>query len=209
LRGNEAALGGNGPCEYVTISNCILSTRCNAFRIGVGNGLVRRCTVSNIIIHNTRTAICLVSQYSKASAGVQIEDIQFSNLRLDCIRPFHIGSTPRGVQEEIAKNIERISFNHVRGTACRGSVISASRVGNIADIRFNDVIFDYGKSENIAATPPEKTGYGEFIKGNPPAAFYLCNAEKVFFKDTIIKFPADDPAWQGAIMGENSKYEEV
>ena len=204
LRGNEAALGGSRPCEYVTITNCILSTRCNAFRIGVGNGLVRRCTVSNIIIHDTRTAICLVSQYSNASAGVQIEDIQFSNLRLDCIRPFHIATTPRGVQEEIAKNIERISFSHIRGTASRGSIISGSRPGNVCDIRFNDVIFDYGQSEDIAVVPPEKTGYGEFIKGNPPAAFYICNAEKVFFKDTMINFPAGDPGWQAGIMNRNS-----
>ena len=208
LRGNEAPLGGNRPCEYVTITNCILSTRCNAFRIGVGNGLVRRCTISNIIIRDTRTAICLVSQYSKASAGVQIEDIQFSNLRLDCARPFYIATTPRGVQEEIAKNIERISFNHVRGTARRGSIISGSRRGYVRDISFNDVRFDYSESENILPETPDKAWYGEFGKaGNPPAAFFLCNAEDVLFKDTRIDFTTDDAAWKNGIMAVNSQYQ--
>ena len=207
LRGNEAALGGSRPCEYVTISNCILSTRCNAFRIGVGNGLVRRCTISNIIVRDTRTAICLVSQYSKTSEGVQIEDIQFSNLRLDCARPFYIATTPRGVQEETAKNIERISFNHVRGTARRGSVISGSRRGYVKDISFNDVRFDYQASENILPEPPPETWYSEFGKGgNPPAAFFLCNAEDVQFKDAKVRFTVQDPAWKSTIMAVNSLY---
>lgn len=206
LRGNEARLGGSRPCEYVTITNCILSTRCNAFRIGVGNGLVRRCAISNIVVRDTRTAICLVSQYSKKSTGVQIEDIQFSNLRLDCIRPFYIATTPRGVQEEAAKNIERISFNHVRGTASRGSVISGSRRGYVKNVSFNDMRLIYDHGDNIQAVPPEKTGYGEFVKGNPPAAFYLCNAEDVVFKDTGITFPQDDPEWLADIFAENSTF---
>ncbi len=206
LRGNEEALGGSRPCEYVTITNCILSTRCNAFRIGVGNGLVRRCTVSNVIIHNTRTAICLVSQYSKRSKGVQIEDIQFSNLRLDCARPFHIATTPRGVQEEEAKNIERISFSHVRGTAYRGSVISGSRVGYVSDISFNDVRFTYTRADDIQPEVPALTGYGEFIRGNPPAAYYLRNARDVDFKNCRIDLPADEPQYQQVVMAENSTY---
>ena len=206
LRGNDARLGGRCPCEYVTITNCILSTRCNAFRIGVGGGLVRRCTISNVIVRDTRTAICLVSQYSKKSMGVQIEDIQFSNLRLDCVRPFYIATTPRGMQEETAKNIERISFHHVRGTANRGSVISGSYPGYVKDISFSDVKIVYDRGENIVAVPPEKTGYGEFVKGNPPAAFYLCNAEDVEFKDVKVTYPANADEWLAGIMNQNSSY---
>lgn len=206
LRGNEAALGGARPCEYVTVNNCILSTRCNAFRIGVGNGLVRRCTLSNIIIRDTRTAICLVSQYSAASAGVQIEDIMFNNIYMDCVRFFNIATTPRGIRPEEAKVIQRISFNHLRGSANTGSVIQGSRPGYMQDIKFTDVKFDYRPSVNVNPELPEQ-GYGEFVRlGNPPAAFYLHNADGVSFKDVCINFPEDDPGYLYSIMSINSSF---
>lgn len=207
LRGCDAALGGSRPCEYVTVSNCILSTRCNAFRIGVGNGLVRRCNLSNIIIRDTRTAICLVSQYSISSPGVQIEDIMFSSIYLDCVRFFNIATTPRGLRPEKAKVIRRISFNHLRGSAETGSVIQGSFKGYVQDITFNDVKFDYRPSVNVNPKVPEN-GYGEFIRdGNPPAAFYLHNADDVKFKNCCINFPENDEGYLYSIMSINSSFD--
>lgn len=206
LRGCADALGGNRPCEYVTVNNCILSTRCNAFRIGVGSGSVRRCTLSNIIIRDTRTAICLVSQYTPASSGVQIEDIMFSNIYMDCVRFFNIATTPRGLRPEEAKVIRRISFNNLRGSADTGSIIQGSRKGYVQDIIFTDLKVDYRPSVNVNPEVPEY-GYGEFIKdGNPPAAFYLHNADDVKFKNSSINLPENDEGYLYSIMGINSSF---
>jgi len=45
-------------CAYVTVNNCSLLTSCNAIRPGVGEGVVRDCVLSNLVISDTRTFLC-------------------------------------------------------------------------------------------------------------------------------------------------------
>ncbi|MBO4303264.1 MAG: hypothetical protein J6A21_01625 [Lentisphaeria bacterium] len=205
LRGNEEPLKKKRACEYVTISNCVLSTeRCNAIRIGVGNGLIRRCNISNIVIHDTLTGICLVSQYAVTSPGVAIEDIMLNDIRLEnCVRLFHIGTTVRGVRKEEAKSIRNISFSRIRGNAVKGSIIQGRSRGYMENISFKDVSVTYGRGENITEKP--ETSYGEFIDGNPPCAFWVENAENVSFKDVSVTFPEEANEWKNALRGENTE----
>ena len=88
LRGDDARLSAPKPCEMVAVSNCVLkSGYANALRIGVGSGVVRNCTFSNIVITETRTAVCVISKYGpKSIKGVTISDVSFSNLQLDVER---------------------------------------------------------------------------------------------------------------------------
>ena len=189
LRGNDEPLKKKRFCEYVTISNCILSTRCNAFRIGVGGGTVRRCTISNIVIHDTRTAICLVSQYSTTSPGVVIEDIMLDNIRMDCQRPFQIATTPRGLRPEEARPIQRISVSRVRGTARVSGIVQGRSAGYMKDVSFRDVRLTFLPDEKTAPRPA--TSYGEFIPGNPPSAFFVENAENILFQDVEVECGTD------------------
>lgn len=46
LRGAERKLKNKLPCEYVTVTNCILHTNCNAIRIGVGQ---RHCPARHLL----------------------------------------------------------------------------------------------------------------------------------------------------------------
>ena len=120
------------------------------------------------------------------------------------MRFVNIATTPRGIREEEAKVIRRISFNHLRGSANTGSVIQGSRKGYVEDLSFNDVKFDYRPSVNVNPELPEQ-GYGEFVRqGNPPAAFYLHNADGVEFKNTRITFPENDNGYLYSIMSINS-----
>lgn len=64
LRGNPGCLKKKRPCEYVTITNCILKTICNSFRIGVGDGIIRNAVISNCIIHEARMGVTLCSKFS-------------------------------------------------------------------------------------------------------------------------------------------------
>ena len=79
-------------CESVTVTNCILGTRCNAFRVGVGTGTIRNCTGSNIIIRDTRTGIQINSRYNRKEEGVMIENILFRDLLMDVKRPLAVCS---------------------------------------------------------------------------------------------------------------------
>ncbi|MDF2651031.1 MAG: glycoside hydrolase family 28, partial [Paenibacillus sp.] len=47
VRGNKRPLGDYAqPCEHIIVTNCVLSSPCNAIRVGVGNGEVRDCLFS-------------------------------------------------------------------------------------------------------------------------------------------------------------------
>ena len=91
LRGNSRALGYDMPCEDVTITNCVLSTPCNAIRVGVGPGVVRNCTLSNIVVTDSRTGINMVSRYCDwIGQGTRIENIRFSDFLMDTVLPVQI-----------------------------------------------------------------------------------------------------------------------
>ena len=71
LRGNAKALGEAArPCEHVVVQNCVLSTPCNAIRIGVGDGVVRDCSLSNIIVKDSRTGISIGWFESSSGRGM-------------------------------------------------------------------------------------------------------------------------------------------
>jgi len=79
------------PCENVTITNCVLSTPCNAIRVGVGDGRSATCTVSNMVVTGSRTGINMVCRYSDFSPrGVQIEGIRFANFLMDTVLPIQV-----------------------------------------------------------------------------------------------------------------------
>ena len=117
FRGNDLKLKQKKPCENITVTNCILESRCNAFRVGVGNGLIRNCTVSNIIIQNTRTGIQVNSRYSPESEGATIENILFSDILMDVKRPVAVCSDVRGSHDVPVKPIRNVVFRNLNGTA--------------------------------------------------------------------------------------------
>jgi hypothetical protein len=122
LRGNVRLLGeGDWICENVVVTNCILSTPCNAIRVGVGDGHVRNCLFNNIVIPEASRGICLVSLYRKTERskhGTCIEDIHFSDFIINADVPFTVGighdSQPPGA-------IRNISFRNFRVMAWAGS----------------------------------------------------------------------------------------
>ena len=197
LRGCVDPLLEPRACEQVTISNCVLRTRCNAFRIGVGTGIVRNCTISNIVFWGTRTAVAINSRYTPASAGVTIENIQFENLRMDCKRPIVITSYVRGVCDEESKLIRNISFRHITGRATHSSLILGNTDRQVKNISICDVDMDYwGGADN--ADDGQYHRYGEWsTPRSAPNAFYAENVDGITFRDVFVNVDgADASRWE-------------
>lgn len=173
LRGSWKRLKRRRPCEFVTVSNCILSSPCCAIRVGVGDGQVRNCTFSNCVIENTRTGIELVSSWSNDSHGVDIEGLRFSNFRVSAAAFCRIRH--QFATEAIVRDIE---FSGISGTSELLSEIRANVPGRFTDIRFRDVRIDKGVAiENaegvafeggtfarVSQTPEEKAKWEEDFK---------------------------------------------
>ena len=207
FRGDDRKLKRKQPCENITVTNCILETRCNAFRVGVGNGLIRNCTVSNIIIRNTRTGIQVNSRYSPKSEGVTIENILFSDILMDVKRPVAVCSDVRGSHDEPIKPIRNLVFRNLNGTASWSNFVESNRRGDIRDIVFSGVKLKYSGGEDVKGGPG--LIYAEFGTQNAPAAFHLTNTEKVTFRDVKIEWDTDSPNWKYGIMADNSELPEI
>lgn len=67
------------PCEYVTVSNCVLSTSCCGFRIGVGSGIIRHARISNVVVRRAGVALHYQTSYLK-SGEAHIYDVNVSGL---------------------------------------------------------------------------------------------------------------------------------
>lgn len=117
-------------CEYVTVSNCTLSSECNAIRLGVGEGLIREATFSNLCIYNSQTAFNIVSGYSRNEQGASIEGIRFCNIRVEAERLMKIHHM-RGEG----------SFKDIEFDGISGNVKADSQIWAKEDYPFEDIFF--------------------------------------------------------------------
>ena len=207
FRGDDRRLKRKKACEYITVTNCILGTRCNALRIGVGNGLIRNCTVSNIIIQTAATGINICSRYSPKSEGVTMENMLFSNIMTEAKRPVAVSSDVRGVYDQEIKPIRNIVFQNLNGSAVRSNFVESNHRGDIRDIVFSDMNLKFSGGEDITEGPGIR--YGEFAAVNAPAAFHLTNAEKIIFRNVRIQWDTSSPNWKYGILAENAGISEI
>jgi len=207
LRGNPGRLKKPRPCEHITITNCILKTICNAFRIGVGDGVIRNVVISNCIIHGSRTGVTLCSKYSPQK-GVLLENIQFENLRIDAQLPIAVLTNAQGRHLGPAlQPIRDISFRHIRGSGCSSIRVVGYAEGDIRDITFSDVIFDWLEGGNPDSGA---TSFGESAKAPcPDAPVYLECADRVSFENVRIRWKTADPRWKYGLRAERSSEVEL
>ena len=200
LRGNDRKLKTKRACEYITITNCVLRTICNTFRIGVGPGIIRNAVISNCVIHDARMGITLCSKYSPAS-GTLIEKIQFENLRIDAQLPIAVLTNAWGDTHGPAiQPIRDISFHHIRGEGRSSIRVIGQSEGDIYDISFSDVLFDWIDGGNPS---PEVTDFTESASAPcPDAAVYLRCADRVTFDQFKIRWKAQNPNWKYGLRAE-------
>jgi len=126
-------------CEGVLVENCRLSSICNAFRVGVGDGVVRNVTARNCEVFDTRFAVCLVAGYTKGSDGTAIEDVRFENLKVEADRmlvAYH--------RYTAGHTFRRIAFDGVTAKTKGESRIYADARWPFEDFSFRSVVSPKG-----------------------------------------------------------------
>lgn len=207
LRCSDKRLVNKKPCENITISNCVLRSFSNAIRIGVGSGDVRNCTLSNIVIHKSRTGVCMVGRYAGTAPYARMENIMFSNIVMDAEIPFNIvTSMLEEGPEKTDRFIRNISFSHIRGTCTKPGVILGNESVTIHNISFDNVEFTKRKADDIsfsdAPCPPR--GSDSYGFGVPPAGVFVGNASDVRFRNFRIIWETDDKRWKYGLMTHNT-----
>ncbi|MBE6931348.1 MAG: hypothetical protein E7463_13835 [Ruminococcaceae bacterium] len=187
--------------EDVTVTNCQLETKgCNAFRIGVGNGKIRNCQVSNIVIRNSSKGVCMESRYSfndDERPGVSIENISFQNIYMECRIPVFLSSSCFGINDFSAPAIRNIRFSGLTVRAQHNIVIQGTHNAAPENIVFRDMFLDM---EGVPKCE-DKYGYGEWDYLTSPAAFYIANAKGVLLDGVQVNvLEEESPINYGVIM---------
>ncbi len=144
LRGDEKRLKNKDMhCEFISITNCVLSTGICAFRIGVGNGVVRHARISNITIFGCLNIIQFCTAYNK-NGKVDIEDVNLSNISAQ--------NTDRFLQAFAQNNakIKNITMENIRTTGTVMSYIDCAE-GEIQNFNLRNIeIFYSDKSIELS-----------------------------------------------------------
>ena len=135
LRANGARLKNAAPeCAFVTVANCTLSTRCNAIRVGVGDGKIHDATFCNIAVHDSRTAVNIVSSWSTEKHGVDFLNIRFDNFTVECRKFCRI--YPKQAKEA---GFDNITFSNISGITEEPSWIAGRKEYPMGRITFRNV----------------------------------------------------------------------
>jgi hypothetical protein len=199
LRGNPTPLKDKTrACERITVTNCVLSTPCNAIRVGVGDGAVRNCVFSNLVITDTRNGICLIGNYfDYTEKGTDIENIRFNNVTMEAVLPFYIFTG-----RKTAARIRNVWFSDVHATASRASVIRGVVGCRLAGIHFRNVDLEIGGgAQTIAPDADMPALCWEWEKGRP-TAIDCAFADDVSFDRVTVRWGVCDGPWRHALLAE-------
>jgi polygalacturonase len=129
-------------CENVTVNNCVLGSQCQGVRIGCpGDGVIRNCTFSNLVIHNSRCNGILFEfprRYLPENGQMlaDVHDIMFSNVVIDCAKwPIKI------VVEEGIKlpRVSDLSFSNFRIKSGGPCLVQGSPETIIRNVSFSNI----------------------------------------------------------------------
>ena len=148
-----------GSCHDITVTNCVMSSRSCAIKIGSEN----MDSIYNVMFDN-----CIIMG-SNRGRGIQnrdegtVTDVVFSNIQLDCklwsdvwwgkAEPIYVTSYPRangnhkdanwrfpkGQIEGKCGEVSRIFFNNITALSENGCFVGGDVPGKVKDIYFNNV----------------------------------------------------------------------
>ncbi len=156
----------NMACENITVTNSILRTRCCAIRIGEGDGIIRNCLFSNLVMHNTRHGINIMPAYSERyPRGTDIDNIAFHNITMDVAIPIYINNLG-------SADVKNISFSGIRANMTQTCYIKGEQENYLSSVNGCDCIFRYTADKNLfdfdANDDSQPKNYNPII--NPPAS---------------------------------------
>lgn len=140
-------------CEYITISNCVLSNSPCAVRFGVGTGEIHHVTISDCVIARSGEGLTFMTGW-QGRGGVRISDINISNIVGDDV------GIPLQMYAWEAQ-IERVTIHNYRAN-CKCNVRIQGRPGWIRDLVLENVDI-YDKEHEIQHPEDAKIQRGDAI----------------------------------------------
>jgi len=165
-----------GPCRDIVVTNCTMSSRSCAIKIGSEN----TDSITNVLFDN-----CIITG-SNRGLGIQnrdegtVSNITFSNIHMDLrlwsdvwwgkAEPIYVTSYPRadgnhkdanwrfpkGETHGRCGNVSNIWFNNITAVSPNACFIGADRQGRVKGIHFNNVSIDLRRPKGLSRAPMDK-----------------------------------------------------
>lgn len=187
VRANNRSLAENKVCERVTVTNCNLTSYANGIRIAwMGDGVIRNCTFSNIVMTDTVSGIALsLPPYNTkvpdhGREDTLIENLVFSNIVMDSIYAHPIKIAMSAPESSRCKAIRNIHFSGIHARALEFPMIKGNATCKVKNITFSDCTFEKVSDEVL----PDYRKHGSADWGRAVGAPIVRFAENVVFNNT-------------------------
>lgn len=193
-----------GPCRDIVVTNCIMTSRSCAVKIGSEN----MDSINRVLFDN-----CIITE-SNRGIGIQnrdegtVTDVTFSNMTVDCrlfsdvwwgkSEPIYITSYPRavgnhkdagwrfpkGATEGRCGEVSDIRFNNVTCISENGAFIGGDTPGKVKDLHFNNVRMTFTqRSPYEGGVYDKRPCVGEGFVNSPVYGFYIDCASDITLDD--------------------------
>ena len=148
VRANTNTLGEDIPCENVVLKGCTLSSHCQAIRIGwIGDGAIRNCVFSDIVITDSRDAITIELPANSVAADLgknstRIERLSFNNILVDRTARYPIQMVVSDSPLVRCEYMRNIQFNNMNCRTSQFPRLVGRKDCYIEDIVFSNCRFD-------------------------------------------------------------------
>ena len=173
------------PCRNVVVTNCVLSSLCNAFKLGTeSNGGFENIVMSNCAIYDTRiSGIALELVDGGTLEQVSISNVTMHNTRSaifirlgDRARPFKSGMEPIGMGR--LRHV-RISDVQAFGADAIGCSITGLPGHPVEDVALENITVSFAGGGKVTRTwrsvPEKEKAYPEYgMFGALPAYGFFC-----------------------------------
>ena len=203
-----------GSCHDITVSNCIMTSRSCAVKIGSENmDSIYHVVFDNCIIRDSNRGIGIQNR----DEGT-VTDVTFSNMHVDChlfsdvwwgkSEPIYVTSYPRavgnhkdagwrfpkGATKGECGEVSRIRFNNIYATSESGVFVGGDTPDKVNHIYFNNVNLDLVKTTSYPGMVYDlRPRDGEGFLNTKTFGFYISDATDVDIRDcsvNLLTFPA-------------------
>jgi hypothetical protein len=199
--------------ERVTVTNCVIRTRCAAFKTGESFGPMRQVAFTNSVVYESSRAVALYS-----FEGTVLEDVTISNIVCDTRsplvmnRPIHIDLRQQGDRPLGA--IRNVSISNVVVRTDGRVLLTAQPGAMLENITLRDLHLIYPTVDDPNPIGRE-VGGAQFSNANPDArvargAVVAQNIHNLVIDGLDVTWPDPDQAcpgeWLFALKAANGSY---
>lgn len=179
-------------CEHITISNCALSSASSAFRIGVGEGVIRHIRISNVTISRAGVGLHFMPSIN-GSGCIDIEDVNFSGISAVRVGyPLLIG----GKSGSDAGSVKNVVLDNIRFEAFGESEIAGQASCAISDILLRDV--------SITLCDENRVLTAKSLRQRGLTGLRVENAQRIRMERvTVQAAPSAAPTWSAMYAEKN------